>query len=74
MFAPINYLCIKDEYKKYDNEKSLYYICKDGTEIMFAEAKKYGVDADVVYTLKNGDMLCKMSENICAKVAQTEEE
>lgn len=74
IFAPINYLCIKDEYKNFDNENTLYYIIKEEIDFTLSEAQKLGVSATVIVTLDNGDILCKMSENICAKVAQTEGE
>lgn len=70
IFAPINYLCIKDEYLKFDNENTLYYIIKDEIDSSLSEAQKLGATATVVVTLDNGDILCKMSENVCANSAQ----
>lgn len=70
IFAPINYLCIKDEYLKFDNENTLYYIIKDEIDSSLSESQKLGATATVVVTLDNGDILCKMSENVCAISAQ----
>lgn len=69
VFTQTSYLCIKDEYKQYQSEQIIYYIEKDEAEFTFDEVKKMGITAEIVMTLDNGDMLCKMSNNLCAVAA-----
>lgn len=65
-FVPIDYLCVKDSYLKYDNEKTLYYMIERRIKSETEEAERLGVKVEKVAEFKDGSCLCRMSENVCA--------
>ena len=65
-FVPIDYLCVKDSYLKYDNEKTLYYMKERQIKSETEAAERLGVKVEKVAEFKDGSCLCRMSENVCA--------
>lgn len=66
---PVDFLCVKDDFKNRDNKKSLY-IVRD-LELPYVEkiTKKYGVKMTKVAEFDEGKALYAMSENLCAIIA-----
>lgn len=62
---PVEYLCVKDEYKKWDNAKSLYLLRDHEIPKVKALADKYGIEMTLKAEFDGGIYLYGMSENIC---------
>lgn len=67
---PVKNICVKDNYKSFDNEKSLYLLRNDEYDIMREIADDLGIEMTVVQEHYGYIFLCKLSENICAAVEQ----
>lgn len=61
---PVKSICVKDNYKSFDNEKSLYLLRNDEYDIMREIADDLGIEMTVVQEYYGYIFLCKMSENI----------
>lgn len=62
---PVEYLCIKDGYKQWDNAKSLYLLRDHELPKVRKIAEKYGVTMTEKAQFGDGLYLYSMSENIC---------
>lgn len=62
---PVEYLCVKDGYKKWDNEKSLYLLREWELPKVRQLAEKYGVEMTRQAQFGEGLYLYSMSENLC---------
>lgn len=62
---PVEYLCIKDGYKQWDNAKSLYLLRDHELPKVRKIAEKYGVTMIEKAQFGDGLYLYSMSENIC---------
>ncbi len=69
---PVHFLCVKDNYKRWDNAKSLYVVRKHELPYVEELAEKYGVKMTKVAEFESGKALYSMSENLCA-YADTQE-
>lgn len=63
---PVEYLCVKDDYKQWDNEKSLYLLREWELPKVRELAEKYGVEMTKQAQFGEGLYLYSMSENLCA--------
>lgn len=63
---PVEYLCVKDGYKQWDNEKSLYLLREWELPKVRELAEKYGVEMTKQAQFGEGLYLYSMSENLCA--------
>ncbi len=63
---PMSRLCIKDEYKKWNNEKSLYLLRDYELPKVRQLAEKYGITMTEKAQFDDGVYLYSMSKNICA--------
>ena len=66
---PVEYLCVKDGYKRTDNEKSLYLLREWELPKVEKLAEKYGVTMTRKAQFGEGLYLYSMSENICIYTA-----
>ncbi len=66
---PVDYLCVKDEYKNADNEKSLYLLREWELPKVEKIAEKYGVTMTREAQFGEEIYLYSMSENICVFTA-----
>lgn len=62
---PVEYLCVKDGYKQWDNEKSLYLLREWELPKVRELAEKYGVEMTKQAQFGEGLYLYSMSENLC---------
>lgn len=62
---PVEYLCVKDDYKQWDNEKSLYLLREWELPKVRELAEKYGVEMTKQAQFGEGLYLYSMSENLC---------
>lgn len=62
---PVEYLCVKDGYKQWDNEKSLYLLREWELPKVRKLAEKYGVEMTKQAQFGEGLYLYSMSENLC---------
>lgn len=62
---PVEYLCVKDGYKQWDNEKSLYLLREWELPKVRELAEKYGVEMTKQTQFGEGLYLYSMSENLC---------
>lgn len=62
---PVEYLCVKDGYKQWDNEKSLYLLREWELPKVRELAVKYGVEMTKQAQFGEGLYLYSMSENLC---------
>lgn len=62
---PVEYLCAKDGYKRWDNEKSLYLLREWELPKVRELAEKYGVEMTKQAQFGEGLYLYSMSENLC---------
>lgn len=62
---PVEYLCVKDGYKQWDNEKSLYLLREWELPKVRELAEKYGVEMTKQAQFGKGLYLYSMSENLC---------
>ncbi len=62
---PVEYLCIKDGYKQWDNAKSLYLLRDHELPKVRKIAEEYGVTMTEKARFGDGLYLYSMSENIC---------
>lgn len=62
---PVEYLCVKDGYKQWDNEKSLYLLREWELPKVRELAEKYGVEMTKQAQFGERLYLYSMSENIC---------
>lgn len=62
---PVEYLCVKDGYKQWDNEKSLYLLREWELPKIRELAEKYGVEMTKQAQFGEGLYLYSMSENLC---------
>lgn len=62
---PVEYLCVKDGYKQWDNEKSLYLLREWELPKVRELAEKYGVEMTKQVQFGEGLYLYSMSENLC---------
>ncbi len=62
---PVEYLCVKDGYKQWDNEKSLYLLREWELPKVRGLAEKYGVEMTKQAQFGEGLYLYSMSENLC---------
>lgn len=62
---PVEYLCVKDDYKQWDNEKSLYLLREWELPKVRELAEKYGVEMTKQTQFGEGLYLYSMSENLC---------
>lgn len=62
---PVEYLCVKDGYKQWDNAKSLYLLRDYELPKVRQLAEKYGVTMTEKARFGDGLYLYSMSENIC---------
>lgn len=67
---PVEYLCVKDDYKHRDNEKSLYLLREKELPKVEKLAEKYGVTMTRKAQFGEGLYLYSMSENICIYTAE----
>ena len=63
---PVEYLCVKDGYKQWDNEKSLYLLREWELPKVRELAEKYGVEMTKQAQFGEELYLYSMSENLCA--------
>lgn len=63
---PVEYLCVKDGYKQWDNEKSLYLLREWELPKVRELAEKYGVEMTKQAQFSEELYLYSMSENLCA--------
>ena len=63
--TPVEYLCVKDGYKQWDNEKSLYLLREWELPKVRELAEKYGVEMTKQAQFGEGLYLYSMSENLC---------
>lgn len=63
---PVEYLCVKDDYRQWDNEKSLYLLREWELPKVRELAEKYGVEMTKQAQFGEGLYLYSMSENLCA--------
>ena len=62
---PVEYLCVKDGYKQWDNKKSLYLLREWELPKVRELAEKYGVEMTKQAQFGEGLYLYSMSENLC---------
>ena len=62
---PIEYLCVKDDYRRRDNSKSLYLLRDYELPKVRQLAEKYGISMTEKARFGDGLYLYSMSENIC---------
>lgn len=62
---PVEYLCVKDGYKQWDNEKSIYLLREWELPKVRELAEKYGVEMTKQAQFGEGLYLYSMSENLC---------
>ena len=62
---PVEYLCVKDGYKQWDNEKSRYLLREWELPKVRELAEKYGVEMTKQAQFGEGLYLYSMSENLC---------
>ena len=62
---PVEYLCVKDGYKQWDNSKSLYLLRDHELPKVKKIAEKYGISMTEKARFGDGLYLYSMSENIC---------
>ena len=62
---PVEYLCVKDDYRRRDNSKSLYLLRDYELPKVRQLAKKYGISMTEKARFGDGLYLYSMSENIC---------
>ena len=62
---PVEYLCVKDGYKQWDNKKSLYLLREWELPKVRELAVKYGVEMTKQAQFGEGLYLYSMSENLC---------
>ena len=62
---PVEYLCVKDGYKQWDNKKSLYLLREWELPKARELAEKYGVEMTKQAQFGEGLYLYSMSENLC---------
>ena len=62
---PVEYLCVKDGYKQWDNEKSLYLLREWELPKVRELAEKYSVEMTKQAQFGEGLYLYSMSENLC---------
>lgn len=62
---PVEYLCVKDGYKQWDNEKSLYLLREWELPKVRELAEKYDVEMTKQAQFGEGLYLYSMSENLC---------
>lgn len=62
---PVEYLCVKDSYKQWDNKKSLYLLREWELPKVRELAEKYGVEMTKQAQFGEGLYLYSMSENLC---------
>lgn len=62
---PVEYLCVKDDYKQWDNKKSLYLLREWELPKVRELAEKYGVEMTKQAQFGEGLYLYSMSENLC---------
>ena len=67
-----DFLHIKDDFKTRDNEKSLYLFNEEDMKLAEEACKRYNVEIEKV-TCFGDHFLCKMSENLCAAAALSNE-
>ena len=67
---PVEYLCVKDGYKRWDNSKSLYLL-RD-YELPYAEkfAEEFGIEMTEKAQFGEGLHLYSMSDNLCERIAE----
>ncbi len=67
---PVEYLCVKDGYKRWDNSKSLYLL-RD-YELPYAEkfAEEFGIEMTEKAQFGEGLHLYRMSDNLCERIAE----
>lgn len=62
---PVEYLCVKDDYRRRDNSKSLYLLRDYELPKVRQLAEKYGISMTEKARFGDGLYLYSMSENIC---------
>ena len=62
---PVEYLCVKDDYRRRDNSKSLYLLRDYELPKVRQLAEKYGISVTEKARFGDGLYLYSMSENIC---------
>ena len=62
---PVEYLCVKDDYRRRDNSKSLYLLRDYELPKVRLLAEKYGISMTEKARFGDGLYLYSMSENIC---------
>lgn len=62
---PVEYLCVKDGYKQWDNKKSLFLLREWELPKVRELAEKYGVEMTKQAQFGEGLYLYSMSENLC---------
>lgn len=70
---PVEYLCVKDDFKSRDNEKSLYIFRTYELEKAKEIAARHGVKMTLKAEFGDGIYLYSMSENLCELVNEYEE-
>ena len=67
---PVEYLCVKDGYKRWDNSKSLYLL-RD-YELPYAEkfAEEFGIEMTEKAQFGEGLHIYRMSDNLCERIAE----
>lgn len=67
---PVEYLCVKDGYKRWDNSKSLYLL-RD-YELPYAKkfAEEFGIEMTEKAQFGEGLHLYSMSDNLCERIAE----
>lgn len=69
---PVEFLCIKDNYKRWNNDKSLYLLRDYELPKVRELADKYGVEMTEKAQFDGGIHLYGMSENLCVYTAEQE--